>query len=400
MRAVRGLKKVDVAGSYRRGRETIGDIDLVATTANAAAAIKAFVSYPDVAQVTAEGSTRATVILRGGVQADLRVVAPESYGAALYYFTGSKAHNIAVRLRAQRRGLKVNEYGVFKGDRRIAGETEDSVFAAVGLPYIPPELREDRGEIDAAEKKSLPSLVRRADLCGDLHSHTKASDGQDSLADMAAAAQANGLQYLAITEHTRRLTVAHGLDSRGLGRLCEAIDRLNEKMGGCTVLKGIEVDILEDGRLDLTDTALGELDLVVAAVHSHFELPAPKQTARILRAMDHKHFSILAHPTGRLLGQREMSRFDVDRIIGAAKDRGCFLEINSQPDRLDLADVYCRTAKAAGVLLSIGSDAHSTAQLDFLEFGVLQARRGWLEKSDILNSRPLQRLRPLLARTM
>ena len=400
MRAVRGIGKVDVAGSYRRGRETIGDIDLVATAENAPKAIEAFAAYPEVAQVTAQGSTRATVLLRGGVQADLRVVAAESYGAALYYFTGSKAHNIAVRQRAQRRGLKINEYGVFKGARRIAGETEESVFAAVGLPFIPPELREDRGEIDAAEKGSLPVLVRRSNLRGDLHAHTTASDGQDSLNDMATAGRAKGLEYLAITEHTRRLTVTHGLDSRRLGRLCDAIDRLNEEPCGCTLLKGIEVDILEDGRLDLPDTALGQLDLVVGAVHSHFELPAAKQTARLLRAMDHKHFSILAHPTGRLLRQREMSRFDIDRVIGAAKDRGCFLEINSQPDRLDLADIYCRTAKAAGVLLSIGSDAHSTAQLDFLEFGVLQARRGWLEKADILNSRSLQRLRPLLARTM
>jgi DNA polymerase (family 10) len=400
LRKVRGVKKVAVAGSFRRGRETIGDIDLLATADDGAAAIQGFVAHPAVAQVSAQGSTRATVVLRAGVQADLRVVAPESYGAALHYFTGSKAHNIAIRRRAQQRGLKINEYGVFRGERRVAGDSEESVFAAVGLPYIPPELREDQGEIEAAERKALPELLAPDDLRGDLHVHTDASDGHNTLAEMAAAARAKGLEYIAITEHTRRLTVAHGLDARRLGRLCAAIDRLNERRGGCTVLKGIEADILEDGGLDLPDSVLGQLDLVIGAVHSHFDLPAGRQTARLLRAMDRPHFSILAHPTGRLFGHREAMSFDVDRIVRAAKERGCFLELNSQPDRLDLPDVYCRAAKAAGVLLSIGSDAHGTDQFDFLGFGVTQARRGWLEKNDILNSRPLRNLRPLLARTM
>ena len=275
------------------------------------------------------------------MQVDLRAVAQESYGAALHYFTGSKAHNIAIRRSAQQLGLKINEYGVFRGQKRIAGDSEESVFRAVGLPFIPPELREDRGEIEAARANRLPRLVELSDLKGDLHVHTNASDGHDGLRDMALAAKALGLEYLAITDHSRRLTVAHGLDPARLARHCDEIDRLNAELKGITLLKGIEVGILEDGGLDLPDTVLARLDLVVGAVHSRFDLSRVKQTERILRAMDHPHFTILAHPSGRLIEKREPYDVDMLRIIRHAKQRGCFLELNAHPERLDLLDSHC-----------------------------------------------------------
>jgi DNA polymerase (family 10) len=290
---------------------------------------------------------------------DLRVVAKESYGAALHYFTGSKAHNIAIRRIAQKTGLKINEYGVFRGNKRVAGDTEESVFRSVGLPFIPPELRE-----------------------------------------LAQAARDRGFEYLAITEHSRRLTVAHGLDPQRLMRQCDEIDELNEELKGITLLKGIEVDILEDGSLDLPDEVLGRLDLVVGAVHSKFDLSRAKQTERILRAMEHPHFTLLAHPTGRLLEQRAPYDVDMPRVIRQAKQRGCFLELDAQPDRLDLLDTQCQMAKEEGVLVSIDSDAHSTLDFANLRYGVGQARRGWLEKRDVLNTRTLKELRTLLKKTM
>jgi len=334
------------------------------------------------------------------LQVDLRVVAQHCYGAALHYFTGSKAHNIAIRRIAQQLGLKVNEYGVFRGTQRVAGDSEESVYHAVGLAYIPPELREDRGEIEAARAGRLPQLVELSDLRGDLHAHTNATDGHDSLRDMALAAKALGLEYLAITEHSRRLTVAHGLDPLQLARQCDEIDRLNEQLGGITLLKGIEVDILEDGSLDLPDSVLARLDLVVGAVHSGFDLSRAKQTKRILRAMDHPHFTLLAHPSGRLIERRAPYDVDMLHIIRHAKQRGCFLELNAHPERLDLLDSHCQTAKEEGVLVSINSDAHSTFDFNNLRYGIGQARRGWLEKTDVLNTRPLAELWPLLKRTM
>lgn len=400
LRAAPGVRQVAIAGSYRRARETVGDLDILATSSRPKSVIEYFISCGVVDDVIASGATRATVVLRGGLQVDLRVVEEASYGAALHYFTGSKAHNIAVRRLGQQRGLKINEYGVFRGEKRIAGDTEESVFRAVDLPFIPPELREDRGEIDAARTGRLPELIEYDDLCGDLHCHTKATDGHNTLEEMATAARERGLRYLAITEHSQRLTVARGFDPRRLGRQIDEIDRLNERLREISLLKGIEVDILEDGSLDLPDSILSRLDLVVGAIHSHFNLPADKQTSRILRAMARPHFSILAHPTGRLLGTREAMPFHMEKVIEAARDRGCFLELNAQPDRMDLSDVYCQAAKAAGVLISIGSDSHSTTDFDFLRFGVGQARRGWLEKSDVLNTRPLKALRALLRRTM
>ncbi|MBZ0095987.1 MAG: DNA polymerase/3'-5' exonuclease PolX [Sulfuricella sp.] len=398
--AVPGVKQVTIAGSFRRMRETVGDLDILVTAMPDSPVMQRFTAYDEVAEVLSAGAKRASVMLKCGLQVDLRVVAEESYGAALQYFTGSKAHNIAIRRIAQKHGLKVNEYGVYRGEARIAGESEESVYRAVGLPYIPPELREDRGEIEAAHAGRLPQLVELADLRGDLHVHTRATDGRNTLREMALAAQAQGFEYLAITEHSRRLTVAHGLDPLRLARQCDEIDALNEQLTGITLLKGIEVDILEDGSLDLPDNVLARLDLVVGAVHSKFDLSRARQTERILRAMEHPCFTLLAHPTGRLIEKREPYDVDMLRIIRQAKKRGCFLELNAHPERLDLLDTYCQMAKEEGVLISINSDAHSTFDFANLRFGVGQARRGWLEKQDVLNSRPLAELRTLIKRTM
>jgi DNA polymerase (family 10) len=400
LRKAPGVAEVSVAGSYRRARETVGDIDIVATAADGAPVIAHFIGHEDIAKVAAKGPTRATVILREGLQVDLRVVPEKSYGAALVYFTGSKAHNIAIRRLGQQRGLKINEYGVFRGERRIAGQDEKSVYRAIGLPEIPPELREDRGEIDRAAAGDLQELVERRHLKGDLHSHTDASDGRSSLGDMVEAARRAGMRYLAVTDHSRHLTVAHGLDARRLLRQGEKIDALNAKLKDFRILKGVEVDILEDGHLDLPDQALSQLDLVVGAIHSQFALSSEKQTARLLRALDQKYFTILAHPSGRLLGERDAYPFDVERLIEAAKQRGCYLELNCQPQRLDLIDIYCQRAREAGVLISIDSDAHDTSEFDFLGYGVGEARRGWLRPQDVLNSRTLPQLLPLLKKTM
>ncbi len=394
LRQAPGVEQVVVAGSYRRGRETVGDLDILVVAADGRRAIGRLLDYDEVAAVRAQGTTRATVVLRCGLQVDLRVVARASFGAALHYFTGSKAHNIAVRRLGQQRGLKVNEYGVYRGDRRIAGADETSVYAAVDLAYCPPELREGRGEIAAAQQGRLPTLVELADLRGDLHVHTDMSDGHADLRTMALAAKAQGLRYLAITDHSRRRGT--GLDERALRQQLEQIDQLNEELRGVTLLKGMEVDILADGSLDLADALLAELDVVVGAVHSHFDLDAKRQTTRILRAMDHRRFTLLAHPSGRLLNERPPYAVEMERIIHHAAQRGCFLELDAQPRRLDLDDVHCQLAKSEGVLVSIDSDAHRPEDFAGLAYGVQQARRGWLERRDVLNTRPLAELRRLL----
>jgi len=395
-----GVERAVAAGSYRRGRETVGDLDILAIAARGKPVMAHFTAYDEVETVVSQGETRSTVILRSGLQVDLRVVPKESFGAALHYFTGSKAHNIRVRRLGQQAGVKINEYGVFKGKRRVAGDTEESVFRAVKLPFIAPELREDRGEIEAAHKKRLPKLIERADLKGDLHTHSLATDGHADIEAMARAARDAGLSYMAVTDHSRRLTMVHGLDVKRLRKQLEEVDALNARLKGITVLKGIEVDILEDGSLDLPDEVLAELDLVVGAVHGQFNLSRAKQTARILRAMDHRCFSILAHPSGRLLEERAACDLDMERIIGHARERGCFLELNSQPQRLDLTDIHCQMARAEGVLVSINSDGHRVEDFGLLRRGVNQARRGWLEAADVLNTRPLGRLRKLLKSTM
>lgn len=391
-----GLEQLAVAGSFRRCTETVGDLDILMTCQDNKAALQYFSKFEIISRILAQGTTRATVILRSGVQVDVRAVPDDSYGAALVYFTGSKAHNIALRTRALKKGLKVNEYGVFKGPRKMITRQEEDVYRAVGLPFIEPELRENRGEIEAAQRGILPKLVRREDIRGDLHAHTKATDGVNTLMEMATAAQNLGYSYLAITDHTKRVTVARGLDRKRLLSEIEEIDELNSRLKDFTILKSIEVDILEDGRLDLPNDVLAELDLTVCAIHSQFHFSRAKQTERIMRAMDNPHFRIFAHPTGRLLGAREPYEVDLEKILVAAKERRRIFEINCQPERMDLSDIYCRTAKDIGVKMAISTDAHSTSQLRFMKFGVGQARRGWLEKNNVINTLPLEELRKVL----
>ena len=398
LKAAPGVEEAAIAGSYRRRRETVGDLDIVVASERPAEVMRRFVSYPEVAEVVAAGSTRSTVRLRSGLQVDLRVVPASSYGAALLYFTGSKAHSIKLRGIAVKRSLKINEYGMFKGRRQLAGRTEAEIYDLLGLSYIEPELREDRGEIEAASQHRLPKLVTLADIRGDLHAHTTATDGHHTIAEMAQAAKVRGYDYLAISDHTRHLTVAHGLDPSRLAKQMVEIDRVNRGLRGIEVLKSAEVDILEDGTLDLPDGILKELDFTVCAIHSKFDLPQDRQTERIVRAMDNPRFNILAHPTGRLINEREPYQIDMERIIGAARERGCFLEIDAQPDRLDLTDGHARMAKEMGVKVAISTDAHSVANLDFMRFGVDQARRGWLEPDDVLNTRRWPGLRRLLRR--
>lgn len=354
------VKQMTIAGSYRRGQETVGDLDILASSTRAAKVMDHFVRYEEVDKVHSHGITRATVLLRSGMQVDLRIVSDASFGAALHYFTGSKSHNIAVRTLGVKQGLKINEYGVFKGSRRIAGRTEEEVYRSVGLPYIEPELREMRGELDAAQEL--------------------------------------GYEYLAITDHSRHLTVARGLTPQRLRQQLRKIDQLNARFKDFRLLKSIEVDILEDGRLDLPDEVLAELDLTVCSIHFKFDLPERKQTERILRAMDNPYFNILAHPTGRLLDRRSPYAVNMERIMTSALQRGCFLEVNSQPDRMDLSDIYCKMAREIGVKVSISTDAHHRNDLHSLRFGLSQARRGWLEADDVLNTRPWSQLEPLLAR--
>jgi DNA polymerase (family 10) len=390
--------RVVVAGSYRRRRDTVGDLDVLVTAENGAAVGDKLLRYENVAEVLAHGPTRTTVVLRSGLQVDIRAVPEQSYGAALLYFTGSKAHNIALRSLANDRGWKLNEYGLFAGKRRIAGLSEEEVYGKLGLPFIEPELREDRGEIAAAEANRLPRLVTLSDIRGDLHVHSDWTDGTTTIATMAAAAQARGYEYIALTDHSRRVAMAHGLDPARLARQMREVDRLNAKLRGFTILKGIEVDILKDGRLDLPDSSLSQLDVVVAAVHSYFDLSRGEQTDRIVRAVENRHVSILAHPTGRLIGEREPYNVDMDRVISAAREAGCHLEINAEPDRLDLNDIHAHAARTMGARLAISTDAHSVNAFGCMRFGIDQARRAWLTADDVLNTRPLAALRKLLKR--
>ncbi len=398
LRKAKGVKEVVVAGSYRRRKETVGDLDILVTHVKNSNIMDHFVGYEDVRKVISKGDTRSSVILKSEIQVDLRSVAPESYGAALHYFTGSKAHNIEIRKLGQSRGLKINEYGVFRGNERIAGRTEEEVFQKVGLPYIEPELRENRGEIEAAKANKLPKLVTLEDIKGDLHSHTNATDGRLSMEEIAKGAIEMGYEYLAITDHSKHVSVAGGLDAKGVLEQVKEIEKLNSKLNGLVLLKGIEVDILEDGSLDLPDEVLKELDIVVCSVHYKFNLSREKQTERIIRAMDNPYFNILAHPTGRIINKREPYDVDMEKLLEAAKERGCFMEINANPSRLDLSDIHAKYAKEMGVKIAISTDAHSTSDFRNMRYGVWQARRGWLEKEDVLNTRSLEELKKLLKR--
>ncbi len=390
--------QADIAGSYRRRRDTVGDLDILVTCRHCPDVVERFVGFPEIDEVIARGSTRASVRLRSGLQIDLRAVEEKSYGAALFYFTGSKSHNIAVRRIAQQKGLKVNEYGVFRGEKSIAGRTEKDVYKAVGLPWIPPELREDRGEIDAARRGALPTLIELDDIRGDLQCHTTSSDGKNSLEEMARAAEERGYEYLAVTDHTKVMRITGGMDRAGFRRQMKAIDALNGTLKHLRVLKGAEVDILPDGSLDLDDDTLAELDIVLVALHLKLDLGPKEQTRRVLRAISHPQVNVFAHPTGRRIGTREGARFDFDAVMTAARDNGVLLEIDAQPERLDLDDVAARTAIEHGLELTISTDAHTAASLDLMQWGVDQARRGWVEKKNVLNTRPLKQVLERLAK--
>lgn len=398
LKDMQGVQQVAAAGSYRRRKETVGDLDILATGEDGRRIIRRFVQFEDVEDALSEGETRSTVLLRTGIQVDLRVVAAESYGAALLYFTGSKAHNISLRDMALERDLKVNEYGVFEGEERIAGETEEEIYDLFDLAYIQPELREDWGEIEAAREGHLPDLVTLDQIRGDLQTHTKASDGHNTLQEMARAAQERGYEYLAITDHSPHVGVTQGLDAEALARRIDEIEGLNQTFDGFRLLKGIEVDILEDGSLDLPDDILSRCDVVVCSVHTHFDLPAEKQTERIIRTLDNPHVHILAHPTGRRIGKRAPYEVQMERLMEAALERGCYLEVNAAPERLDLKDVYCKKAREMGLKLVVSTDAHRVSELDQMRYGLGQARRGWLEAGDVLNTRPWEELSQLLQR--
>jgi len=396
------FERLEFAGSLRRGRETIGDLDLLAISQDPARAADAFVNLPDVAEILAHGESKASVRLHSGLQVDLRVVPAESFGAALQYFTGSKAHNIALRKLAVAKGWKLNEYGLYDAaDRSLAGEDEDGVYRALGLDPIPPELREDAGELAAAARAtagagpgSLPKLIETSDLRGDLHVHTDASDGIAPIADMVAAARARGLEYIAITDHARFAEVIGGLTPDCLRAQIDAIAKLNEKLDGFRVLTGIEVNIQPDGSLDLPDDLLARLDWVVASVHSYFRQTKDEMTARLIRAVSSDHVDCLAHPTGRKIGERPPYDADWDLVFRAAAEHACALEINANPIRLDLSAELARRAilaspgLATGCRLAIGSDAHAPEHFDFLRLGVLTARRGWATAKDVVNTLP------------
>jgi DNA polymerase (family 10) len=390
--SLEGVGRAEIAGSYRRRQETVGDLDILVTCRRGIPVVRRFLDYPEVEQVLERGTTRASVRLRCGLQVDLRILPEWSYGAGLYYFTGSKAHNIAIRRLGQQRGLRINEYGVYRVGRRIGGREEADVPKAVCLPLIPPELRENRGEIEAARRGALPALVELGQIRGDLQSHTTDSDGRDTLAGMAAAAERIGYEYLAVTDHSPAVRVAGGLDGAGFRRQMRRIDRLNARLRKLTVLKGAEVDIRADGSLDLDDATMAALDLVVVSIHSGFDQPEREQTRRVLRALEHPCVDVLGHPSGRLIGHRGPIRLAWDRVYAAAAERGVLLEVNAQPDRLDLDDLQVRAALEHGVTLAISTDSHAVAELRFMRWGVDQARRGWATAERVANTLPLARL--------
>jgi DNA polymerase (family 10) len=423
MRHVKGIRQMEVAGSYRRGRETIGDLDLLVDADDADDVMNQLARFEELATVIGRGDTKMSIRLGRGLQIDLRVVPAKSFGAALQYFTGSKDHNVVLRGMAKDRGLRINEYGVFKApDRRgkpggshrdesetdepdfkdvespnyLAGRTEEEVYAAIDLPWFPPEIRESRQEFAWSAAGKLPELIEATDLVGDLHMHTTASDGKASLREMAVAAIQRGLKYIAITDHSPRVSMANGLNPVRLRQQWDEIDRLNREFDGFTILKGIECDILEKGGLDLPDDVLAEADWVIASVHYGQQQSREQITDRIVGALENPHVDILAHPTGRLIGRREPYAVDLEAVFATAARHGKFLEINANPARLDLDDVACAGAKSHGIPIVISSDAHSTSGLDVLRYGVLQARRGGLTAADVVNTRPWAKVRKMM----
>lgn len=395
---IESVKQWEVAGSFRRGKESVGDLDVVVLAEDRPQAQQSLLAYDSITEVMSRGMEKMSVRLTSGLQVDIRFFEQESFGAALAYFTGSKAHNIALRKRAQSRDWKLNEYGLFEGEKRIAGTTEQSVYHCLDLPWIPPELREDRGELSAAEKGELPDLIELGDIRGDLHVHTDVSDGRDSLEDMAQAALDRGYGYLAITEHSKAVTVAKGLNEDKLRRHAARIRELDEPFPSLWLMAGVEVDVLKSGKLDIDEKVLADMDWVVASVHSHFGLDEKAMTERLVAAVSSGVVHCLGHPLSRLIGTRGPINFDWDKLLEACLDHDVCLEVNAQPDRLDLPDVHCQRARESGVKLAISSDAHSRMELSFMRYGVLVARRGWLEKKHVLNTLTPEQLRRQIAR--
>jgi len=392
------VQKIFPAGSLRRMKETLGDIDILVAGRAGQRIIETFTKMPQVQEVLAAGDTKGSVIVQGGLQVDLRVVPDASYGAALQYFTGSKAHNIHLREIAKAKGMKISEYGIFRGERKIGGRKEEEIYTTLGLDWIPPEMREDRGEVALATQGKLPRLVEETDIRGDLHVHSNWSDGSATLEQMALAARERGYQYVAICDHSQSLKFAGGLSKQRILEQMEEIRELNEKLSGIVLLAGTEVDIKTDGSLDFPDRILKKLDVVVAAIHSGFKQREEQITKRLLSALENPHVDILAHPTGRLISSRPPYQANLEELFAKAAETGTALEINAYYDRLDLKDVQCRRAAEMGVNLSIGTDAHHPNQLWMMRLGVAVARRGWLEKANLLNTLPLQKLRRFLAR--
>jgi DNA polymerase (family 10) len=388
------VKRISIAGSLRRRKETIGDIDILTTSSNSKKVMDTFINLPQVDRVLVRGDTKSSIITYDGIHVDLRVVEPESYGSALAYFTGSKAHNIRIREIAMKNNLKINEYGVFneKTNMKIGGENEEEIYQILNLPFIVPELREDRGEIEAAKENRLPNLVKLSQIKGDLHVHTTWSDGGNSIEEMLKAAQEIGYKYLTICDHSQSLKVAGGLSEDKLSEQIEKIKELNSKYKDFDILAGSEVDIKADGSLDYPDELLKKLDIVVAAIHTRFKMPRDEMTRRIIKAIQNPYVNILAHPTGILLGVRDAYEIDLDEILRVAKRNNVALEINAFPERLDLNDINCKRAKDYGVLISINTDSHITNQLNYMTLGVSVARRGWLESENIINTKPIDEI--------
>jgi DNA polymerase (family 10) len=377
-------EKIEPAGSLRRMKETIGDIDILASGRNNIEIIEKFTTLPMIKEILAKGDTKASVIVKtNNLQVDLRVVDNSCFGAALQYFTGSKAHNIKLRTLAKEKGLKISEYGIFKGERKIAGKTEEEIYKTLGLVWIPPELREDRGEIEAALENKLPILVKEEDIKGDLHVHSKYSDGVETIEEIAIAGKNLGYEYIGISDHSKTSKIAGGLDEESLKKRNEEIDRINAKIKGIRILKGMEVDILGDGSLDYSDKILEELDFVIAAIHQGFK---KNVTERIKKAIENPYVDIIAHPTGRLLSGREGYEIDIEEVIEYASKFNVVLEINCYPDRLDLNDIHILKAKKKNIKFSLGTDSHNIGMLKYIRFGIGIAKRGWLTKEEILNT--------------
>jgi len=398
LKALDYVEEAVAGGSFRRRKATVGDLDIIAISDQGDDVCKAFVEYDSVNEILSQGETKASVSLRSGLQVDLRVVKRESFGAALLYFTGSKAHNIHLRNIAVDKGYKLNEYGIYKGDEKIVGETEEEIYEFFNMPYIKPELREDKGEIEAALKGTLPDLVNLEDILGDLQMHTTESDGKNSIAEMAQTADELGYEYIAITDHSSHIGVTNGLKPEDIDTYLKKIDEFNEQNDGVWVLKGIEVDILKDGSLDLPDEVLGKLDIVLASIHSNFDLNEEEQTNRIIKALENPNVNILAHPTTRMIGTRKPINLDLQKIMEKSLSLGCFLEINASPERLDLWDDAILSAVESGLKLAISADAHRKNDFYNMKYGVFQARRGWASKSDILNTLPFKELKKQLQR--